>query len=71
LHDPQITDPRLHTDFGAQWTAASLKALTTAGAASITYFEALGERGLAAFDTTFTPFPVLDLFREIAKPRPI
>jgi hypothetical protein len=68
LHDRHITDPRLHTDFGAQWTAASLQALLTAGAASITYFEALGERGVAAFDAIFTPFPVLKVLQEMAKP---
>jgi hypothetical protein len=54
LHARPIIDPRLYTDFGARWTAASLKSLTAAGAASITYF-----------DTEIAPYPVAAIFRDL------
>ncbi|QMU28913.1 hypothetical protein [Adhaeribacter radiodurans] len=46
-------DPRQPTDFIAGWTLASLKYLTEAGAASITYFETTGPRGIYQEDHPF------------------
>ncbi|PSR53550.1 hypothetical protein AHMF7605_08435 [Adhaeribacter arboris] len=40
------TDPRQPTSFISGWTLASLKYLTEAGAASITYFETTGPNGI-------------------------
>jgi hypothetical protein len=54
LHARPIIDPRLYTDLGARWTAASLKSLAAAGAASITYF-----------DTEIAPYPVAAIFRDL------
>ncbi|QJW92072.1 hypothetical protein HNV11_23190 [Spirosoma taeanense] len=53
-------DPRQMTSFGAEWTRQSLETLTKAGAASITYFETHGPRGLLDEDAIF---PVLNTFR--------
>jgi hypothetical protein len=39
-------DPRQHEIFGAAWTVSSLRQLVDAEAASATYFELAGERGL-------------------------
>ena len=41
--------------FTAAWTLASLDALTLAGVASVTYFEAGSPRGIAAADGTLNP----------------
>jgi hypothetical protein len=46
--DPASTDPRQASQFGAAWTIGSVAALARAGAASVTYFEAAGPRGLFA-----------------------
>lgn len=62
-HPVPRVDPRHHTTFCAEWTARSLATLTRAGAASVTYFETHGPRGL--LDET-TDFPVLQLFRQPA-----
>ena len=43
---PASVDPRQMALFGAAWTAGSLGALTTGGAASATYYEVTGWRGL-------------------------
>jgi D-apionolactonase len=43
---PFQVDPRQPAVFGAAWTVASLKHLAEAGAASITYFETSGWRGV-------------------------
>jgi hypothetical protein len=64
LHARHVTDTRLHTSFGARWTLASLKSLKSAGAASITYFEALGEKGIASMEEEFIPFPVMEVLKE-------
>lgn len=53
-------DPRLSTEFGAEWTRRSLQTLTQAGAASMTYFETHGPRGLM---NEGDAYPVLDVFR--------
>jgi len=72
---PQV-DPRQMTLFGACWTAGSLKYLCEADPDSITYFEAVGERGIIQGENEplwpeFFPsvkemiFPVFHLFRYI------
>lgn len=53
-------DPRHATEFGAEWTRQSLATLTQAGAASVTYYETHGPRGLVDGETVF---PVLEVFR--------
>jgi hypothetical protein len=40
------SDPRQPSLFGAAWTLGSIKYLAEAGAASLTYFETTGERGV-------------------------
>jgi hypothetical protein len=54
-------DPRQHELFGAAWTVSSLRQLVDAEAASATYFELAGDRGLVrtrAHDNEATPVPV-------------
>lgn len=43
--EPPAPDPRQRLPFCAAWTVASLQALASAGAASVTYFETHGPRG--------------------------
>jgi D-apionolactonase len=43
---PAGIDPRQASQFAAAWTIGSVAALARAGAASVTYFEAAGPRGL-------------------------
>lgn len=52
-------DPRHVTDFATEWTQRSLETLTQAGAASVTYYETHGPRGLV---DTSEPHPVLSAF---------
>ena len=40
------TDERQITQFCADWTQASIQTLYAAGAASVTYFETVGQRGI-------------------------
>ncbi len=56
------TDPRHATAFGAEWTRQSLATLTQAGAASVTYYETHGPRGLVNGQNVF---PVFDAFPPI------
>lgn len=56
---PVDVDPRQATAFGAAWVAASAKHLAEAGAASLTFFESTGWRGVIE-RTQGTPLP--DLF---------
>lgn len=42
------SDPRQHTLFAAAWTLGSLATLTAAGVESLTFFEAIGPRGILA-----------------------
>ncbi len=42
---PQV-DPRQMSLFGASWTAGSVKSLAESGAASLTYYQSVGWRGL-------------------------
>lgn len=53
---PPSVDPRQMSLFGAAWTVASLRALALAGAASLTYYETSGWRGLLE-TTTGSPLP--------------
>jgi hypothetical protein len=73
---PQV-DPRQASLFGADWTAISVKYLAESGAASITYYETSGWRGLVEVDTGSpmperfpsspkTLFPVYHVFRDLA-----
>lgn len=43
---PAYGDPRQYTTFAATWTLSSLRQLSDAEAASVTYFELFGDRGL-------------------------
>lgn len=51
-------DPRHKTEFGAEWTRRSLKALSEAGAESITYYETHGPRGLVNGEEHYPVFAV-------------
>lgn len=64
-------DERQSSRFAAAWTAASAKALIEAGAASVTFFESTGARGVlerTAVDGSLEPqvFPVYHVLRELA-----
>jgi hypothetical protein len=48
---PAPVDPRQMSLFGACWTAGSVKYLATGGAASVTYFETTGWRGVMETET--------------------
>jgi hypothetical protein len=56
---PPSVDPRQASLYGAAWTAASLKYVAEAGAASVTYFACTGWLGVLE-RSTGTPLP--DLF---------
>lgn len=62
VRDAPPADPRLLTDFGAEWTRRSLQTLLQAGAASVTYYETHGPRGLV---NGAEVYPVLDVFKRI------
>jgi D-apionolactonase len=70
--DPASIDPRQASQFGAAWTIGSVAGLAGAGAASVTYFEAAGPRGLFAgrFDSPpgfpEPPGPVYPAYRVLA-----
>jgi hypothetical protein len=55
------SDPRQASLFGAGWTLGSIKYLAEAGAASVTYFETAGVRGVMARDV----FPMWHVFASI------
>ena len=61
---PFRVDERLATPFAAAWMLGSLAVLATAGAASLTYFEACGANGLVEADGT--PRPVSRLLELLA-----
>lgn len=72
--DPELdTDPRQPGLFTAAWTVASVKAFAEAGAASSTWFETAGARGVApsiAAAPTGTPavaHPVLHCLRDVTE----
>jgi hypothetical protein len=56
---PPPPDARQQTLFGAAWTAGSLKHLSEAGAASVTYFETHGPRGILEGERVFPLYHVL------------
>ncbi len=55
---PDSVDPRQMSLFGAAWTAGSIKYLAEGGAASLTYYEIIGLRGLLERETG-SPLPEL------------
>jgi hypothetical protein len=57
---PDAVDPRQSSLLGAAWTAGSLAYLATAGAASVTYYETTGWRGVVE---TEAGAPVPERFR--------
>ncbi|RIV18233.1 hypothetical protein DYU11_28750 [Fibrisoma montanum] len=54
------TDSRHKTEFNAEWTRQSLDVLSRAGAASVTYFETHGPRGLLNEEEIY---PIFEVFR--------
>ena len=52
-------DPRLLTEFGAEWTRQSLQTLIRAGVASVTYYETHGPRGLVSGEEALPVMAVL------------
>jgi hypothetical protein len=59
-------DPRQKLPFNAAWTLASLRALTRAGALSVTYFETRGSGGVLDGDEVYPVFRVLEAAGEFA-----
>lgn len=57
------TDPRQRTDFAAAWTLGALASLLEGGAASLTFYETAGPRGLQHEGQRF---PVYRLFEALA-----
>jgi hypothetical protein len=55
---PDAVDPRQMSLFGAAWTAGSIKYLAESGAASLTYYELTGWRGIMERETG-SPLPEL------------
>jgi len=66
------SDPRQHTSFVAGWTLASIRNLARSCAASLTYFETAGPRGiLYRLDPAKQLSPLFHLFEEILSGDPI
>ena len=74
---PSAVDPRQMSLFAAAWTVGSIKQLAEAGAASVTYYETTGWRGIKETDrgspnpdlflsTPGLVFPVYHVFADIA-----
>lgn len=62
------SDPRQHSSFIAGWTLSSIRNLALAGAASLTYFETVGPRGiLSRQDSAELHSPLFQLFKEVLK----
>ena len=75
---PDAVDPRQMSLFGAVWTAGSIKYLAESGAASLTYYETAGWRGLMERETGSSlpehfpsapemVFPLYHVFADIAE----
>ncbi len=75
---PDAVDPRQMSLFGAAWTAGSIKYLAGSGAASLTYYELTGWRGIMERETGSplpelfpslpgTVFPLYHIFADIAE----
>jgi hypothetical protein len=60
---PFAVDPRQSSLFAAAWTVGSISALAQAGAASLTYYETVGWRGIIPGDG---PLPPRELFAAAA-----
>ena len=60
-----VSDARQASLFGADWTLGSIKYLAQAGAASATYFETVGERGVLAADGS--AHPMYHVFADVAE----
>ena len=60
-----VSDVRQASLFGAAWTVGSLKYLAQAGAASVTYFETVDERGVLAADGR--AHPMYHVFADVAE----
>ena len=57
---PTVPDPRMNSLFGAAWTLGSIKYLSEASAASVTYYEASGSAGvMTSVDAVFPIYHVL------------
>ena len=63
---PPGPDPRQKLPFCAAWTLASLRALTRAGATSVTYFETRGAGGVLDGEEIYPVFRVLEAAGEYA-----
>ncbi len=63
------SDPRQHTAFTAGWTLSSIRNLALAGAASLTYFETVGPRGILSRQDSPERNSPLNLFKEILSDR--
>jgi len=55
---PAPADPRQASLFGAAWTVGSIGALAAAGAASLTFYETVGPRGVLMEDEALPPYHV-------------
>jgi hypothetical protein len=64
--EPPEPDPRQKLPFCAAWTLASLRALTRAGASSVTYFETRGAGGVLDGDEIYPVFRFLEAAGEFA-----
>lgn len=66
------SDPRQHTSFTAGWTLNSIRNLALSGAASLTYFETVGPRGiLSRQHSPERNSPLFQLFKEVLKDQQI
>jgi hypothetical protein len=63
--DPTV-EPRQAALFGAAWTVGSVKALAEIGAASVTYFETTGPKGIIESDAG-SVFPLYHVFADVAE----
>ena len=64
---PTSPDPRMSSLFGAAWTLGSIKYLSEASAASVTYYEAFGKAGvMTSPDAVFPIYHVLADVSEFA-----
>jgi D-apionolactonase len=75
---PTQVDPRQASLFGAVWTVGSVKYLSESGAASVTYYETTGWRGVMETDSGSplpelfpsspgAPFPLYHVFRDLGE----
>jgi hypothetical protein len=64
--EPSEPDPRQKLPFCAAWTLASLRALTRAGASSVTYFQTRGAGGVLDGDEIYPVFRVFEAAGEYA-----